>query len=206
MALPPEHRTPRMEALQAIGDSTPLEKRIDFPVLQPPDHQLIGLFIQLFNYIDFNLRRAIETFAYAKLLQGEAAKKYPKIHSSGVASAVQNAVKAMDAAVENIPETIRILEIIERRREIRNLLSHWAARRIPNEDAIVLLSKDESDAMGLAGRISTTAMLSQLSWTWLIYAISSLMNWPRLNCGWRKKSLNGASDTSATKPRCPGLT
>lgn len=57
----------------------------------------------------------------------------------------------MDAAVENIPETIRILAIIERRREIRNLLGHWAARRIPNEDAIVLLTKDESDAMQISG-------------------------------------------------------
>ena len=151
MALPPEHRTPRMEALQAIVDSTPLEKRIDFPVLQPPDHQMIGVFIQLFNYMDFNLRRAIETFAYAKLLQGEAARRYPKIHSSKVAITVQDSVKLMDAAVEDIPETIRILAIIERRREIRNLLGHWAARRIPDEDAIVLLTKDESDAMQISG-------------------------------------------------------
>jgi hypothetical protein len=31
------------------------------------------------------------------------------------------------------------------------MLSHWAARRIPNEDAIVLLTKDESDAMQISG-------------------------------------------------------
>ena len=85
------------------------------------------------------------------MLQGEAAKKYPKIHSSKVASAVQDSVKATDPAVEDIHETIRILEIIERRREIRNMLGHWAARRIPNEDAIVLLTKDESDAMQIDG-------------------------------------------------------
>lgn len=151
MALPPEHRTPRMESLQGIVDGVPPEKLFDFPVLQPPDHQLIGVFVQLFNYMDFNLRRAIETFAHAKLLQGDAAKKYPKIHSSQVTIAVQDAVKAMDAAVEDIPETIRILEIIERRREIRNLLGHWAARRIANEDAIVLVTKNEQDAMQIGG-------------------------------------------------------
>jgi IstB-like ATP binding protein len=77
--LPPEHRTPRVEALEAIVDSTPRDKLIDFPLLQPLDHQMIGTFIQLFNYMDFNLRRAIETFAHAKLLQTEAAKAYPKI-------------------------------------------------------------------------------------------------------------------------------
>jgi hypothetical protein len=140
-----------MEALEAIVASVPREKLFNFPILQPLDHQLIGVFVQLFNYMDFNLRRAIETFDHAKLLQGEAAKKYPKIHSSRVAIAVQDAVKAMDGAVEDIVETIRILEIIERRREVRNLLGHWAARRIPNEDAIVLVTKDEKDAMQTGG-------------------------------------------------------
>jgi hypothetical protein len=151
MAIPPEHRTLRIEALKAIVDSTPREKLMDFPVLQPDDHQMIGFFIQQFNYMDFNLRRAIETFAHAKLLSEKAAKKYPKIHSSEVASTVQDAVRAMDAAVEDIPETIRILTIIERRREIRNVLGHWAARRIANEDAIVLLTKNEGDAMQASG-------------------------------------------------------
>jgi hypothetical protein len=76
MALPPEHRTARIDSLQAIVASTPRDKLMDFPALQPVDHQLIGIFIQLFNYMDFNLRRAIETFAQARLLQGRAAGKH----------------------------------------------------------------------------------------------------------------------------------
>jgi hypothetical protein len=105
MALPPEHRTPRMAMLEAIVDATPRERLMDFPVLEPQDHQLIGIFIQQFNYIDFNLRRAIETFARANLLRGDAAKTYPKIHSSKVSVAVQEAVVQMDAAIEDIPDT-----------------------------------------------------------------------------------------------------
>jgi hypothetical protein len=151
MALPPEHRTPRIEMLEAIVAATPRDRLIDFPLLQPSDHLMVGVFIQTYNYMDFNLRRAIETFAYAKLLPPKAAKKYPKIHSSDVAGIVQESVMAMDSAVEDIPDTIQILTIIERRREIRNLLSHWTARRISNEDAIVLLSKDENDAMRVSG-------------------------------------------------------
>lgn len=137
--------------LEAIVASAPREKLMEFPVLQPEDHRIIGFFIQQFNYMDLNLRRAIETFHHAKLLSDKAAKKYPKIHSSEVAGIVQDSVKAMDAATEDIDETIRILSIIERRREIRNLFGHWAARRIPNQDAIVLLSKDENDAMRTGG-------------------------------------------------------
>jgi hypothetical protein len=140
-----------MEMLEAIVARAPREKLMDFPVLQPADHQMIGFFIQQFNYMDLNLRRAVETFHHAKLLPAKAANKYPKIHSSEVASIVQESVKAMDAAVEDITETIRFLSIIERRREIRNLFGHWAARRIPNQDAIVLLSKDENDAMRAGG-------------------------------------------------------
>jgi len=137
--------------LEAIVANTPRDRLIDFPLLQPSDHLMVGVFIQTYNYMDFNLRRAIETFACAKLLPSKAAKKYPKIHSAEVAGIVQESVRAMDSAVEDIPDTIQILTIIERRREIRNLLSHWAARRIPNEDAIVLLSKDENDAMQVGG-------------------------------------------------------
>ena len=137
--------------LQAIVASTPRERLMEFPVLQSADHEMIGAFIQLFNYMDLNLRRAIETLALAKLLPSRVAKKYPRIHSSEVSSVVQDSVRAMDAAAEDIPKTIRILARIERRREIRNLLGHWAARRIPNEDAIVLLTKDENDAMRSGG-------------------------------------------------------
>lgn len=137
--------------IHSIVANAPAVKLFDFPVLQPADHQLIGAFIQYFNYIDLNLRRAIEAFAHAKLLQGEAAKKYPRVHSSIVATAVQDAIRTMDPTLEDIPEAIRILEIIERRREIRNLLGHWAARRVANEDAIVLLTKNEHDAMQTGG-------------------------------------------------------
>jgi hypothetical protein len=54
--------------------------------------------------------------------------------------------------VDDIDDTTILLWIIERRREIRNLLSHWAARRIPGEDTIVLMSKDETDAKRTGGR------------------------------------------------------
>jgi hypothetical protein len=151
MALPPENRTPRVEMLEAIVAATQRDRLIDFPLLEPEDHRVIGTFIQLFNYMDFNLRRAIETFSVANLLPDKARKKYPKIHSSEVSSIVTVSVEAMDAAVEEIPETLRKLAIIERRREIRNLLGHWAARRIPNQDAIVLMTKDEADAMRSGG-------------------------------------------------------
>lgn len=63
MALPLEHRTPRLEMLQAIVYNTPSEKLFNFPPLEPYDLQIVGMFIQLYNYMDLNLRRSIDTFA-----------------------------------------------------------------------------------------------------------------------------------------------
>jgi hypothetical protein len=57
----------------------------------------------------------------------------------------------MDSTVEDIADATHLLWIIERRREIRNLVGHWAGRRMPGEDAIVLLTKDENDAKRTGG-------------------------------------------------------
>src|SRR5260370_32034382 len=104
--LPPEHRTPRMEMLEGIVAKTAPEELFNFPVLTLHDHQLIGMYIQLYNYRDLNLRRSFESFGQGKLLKGSAEKNYPKIHGSSLAGAVQDVVKEMDVSVEDIPDSI----------------------------------------------------------------------------------------------------
>ena len=49
--------------LEAIVAAKQRDRLMEFPVLEPEDHRIIGMFLQLFNYMDFNLRRAIETFS-----------------------------------------------------------------------------------------------------------------------------------------------
>jgi hypothetical protein len=162
--LPPEYRTPRIEMLERVVAKTAPEDFFKFPVLTPHDHQLIGMYIQLYNYIDLNLRRSFEAFGQGKLLKGSSEKSYPRIHSSALAGAVQDVVKEMNASVEDIPDSIGKLVEIERRREVRNLIGHWASRRIPNEDAIVLMTKNEGDAKQISGefvgggRVKTAVM------------------------------------------------
>jgi len=84
--------------LEAIAANASREKLMAFPVLQPEDHQIIGFFIQQFNYMDLNFRRAIETFHYDRLFPDKAAKKYPKIHSSEVVRIVQDSIEATVAS------------------------------------------------------------------------------------------------------------
>jgi hypothetical protein len=197
MALPPQNRTPRMAMLEAIVGAVPRERLMDFPALEPEDHQLIGMFIQQFNYIDFNLRRAIEIFAHAKLLRGEAVTSYPKVHSSKVSITVQEAVKAMDPAVENIDDAIWNLTVIERRCEIRNLLGHWAARRIPNQDSIVLVTKDEADAMGTGGAYLASGHVKRVVTDLGPLRTIVAEDLCRLSCGSPQKLASGGSAMSA---------
>ena len=156
MALPPEHRTPRVERLENIVNGALPEKLFNFPTLTQIDHSLIGAYVQLYNYVDLNIRRSIETFAQAGLLKGKAVKLYPKINGPTLTNAVQDVVASMDPSIENITESLGRLQEIERRREFRNLMGHWAARRIANEDAIVLMTKNEADAKQISGRFVGT--------------------------------------------------
>jgi hypothetical protein len=149
--LPPEHRNPRMEALSARLSAIPAQELFSFPVLQAADHQLFGAYIQLYNYMDLNLRRSVEAFAAVGMLPAAAARKYPKLHSSEIAPTVREVVQAMDPATEDLIDTLQKLGEIERRREFRNLMGHWAARRFPGEDTVFFLTKDERDAKQVGG-------------------------------------------------------
>jgi hypothetical protein len=57
----------------------------------------------------------------------------------------------MDQSLENVADTLLKLDEIERRRGFRNLLAHWAARRLPGEDAIVFFTMDGFDERQISG-------------------------------------------------------
>lgn len=148
--LPQEYRTPRGEELERKVEALP-GGLTDLEPLQAPDYQLIGAFIQVFNFIEFNLRRSLEVHARAELLEPSIARRHSQIHQADLVKRAKAAVSRMDPTVEDIPATHSKLDEIEFRRTFRNLLAHWAARRIPGEDAIVFLSKDGRDDKRISG-------------------------------------------------------
>ena len=56
MALPSELRTPRMEALERQLEPFDEAKFRWLKPLNEEDNRLIGSYIQIYNYLDFNLR------------------------------------------------------------------------------------------------------------------------------------------------------
>ena len=148
--LPPEHRTERNMRLQAKLDECNGElNRLDN--LVPEDFRIIGAFIQMYNFMEFNCRRCIEIFAMAGLLTGRSGVKPQRTHSSEVVPTIKRVVEQMDPAIENIADSLAKLDEIELRRGFRNIFAHWAARRIPQEDAMALFSMDGFDERQISG-------------------------------------------------------
>ena len=148
--LPPEHKTERMLHLQARLDECNGEpNRLEN--LTPEDFRIIGAYVQMYNFIEFNCRRCIETFSLSGLLAGRVGRKPQRVHISDLIPMIKGVVEGMNPALENVPESLAKLDEIERRRGYRNLLAHWAARKIPEEDAIALFSMDGFDQRQVSG-------------------------------------------------------
>jgi len=105
----------------------------------------------MYNFMDFNCHRCIEIFALAGLLTGRPGRKPQRTFISDLVPTIKTVVERMNPAVEDIRDSLAKLDEVELRRRFRNLLAHCAARRIPNEDAIVLFSMDGFDQKQISG-------------------------------------------------------
>lgn len=131
-------------ALSAAGPSL-----FGYPTLSGSHFRLHGRLIELFNSIEFNLRRSAEFLARSKLL-GKFQKREDRLKPYELVPALHAALGEMDPGIENIAESRIWLNEIEEERSTRNVLAHWVARQIPSRDAIVYFSNDNFD-----GRQST---------------------------------------------------
>jgi hypothetical protein len=151
MSLPQEHRTPELAvAEQKMATFTPE----DFAALRPLTDEvflLIGRYIQSYNFIDFNLRRSIELFWHLKMLATEHTGRYPKFGDAELPLVVSQVVAKMDPAKEDVPTALNWLKQIEHGRPYRNLMGHFAAKRM-DDDVLVFASKDERDAERVFGK------------------------------------------------------
>src|SRR5262249_16727714 len=158
------NRTPEMEALNKTLEAMTPEQFSSLPPLTDDDHRLIGIYIQLYNSMDFNLRRAIELFALAKLLPSDLEKKYPRFQHAELASTAGRVVEKMDSSIEDIPHALHQLKEIERGRSFRNLMGHFSAKRFPDKEIVVFVSKDERDAERVQGRrLAETGVLTAMA-------------------------------------------
>lgn len=112
--------------------------------LHSRDLQLIAELIQIYNFIEFNLRRCIELFTHVGLIE-KSEKTIPMVHLSRVALGAISRVEGGEPWESHLQE-------IELHRERRNELAHWAARRIIGEDALLILTMNPAETKKRAGQ------------------------------------------------------
>lgn len=147
MALPPHSRNKQLLDIEQFLEANPLSHVEN---LSSEDLQLIGGFVQMYNCIEYNLRRSIAVLAHAKLVTSPK-----KLNTSELVKIVKDGVAKMGLSKEDVADTFQRLDEIESRRDFRNLLAHWAAKRIIGNDALLLLSQDNSDLLRATGACGT---------------------------------------------------
>jgi hypothetical protein len=138
MALPKSTATPRTRYLQDIVTAASANDLAGWPMLNEKDYVLVGAFIVLFSYIDFNLRRVIEVFDKTGRLSAPWKGKIGNLNAVEVAAAIQS-LDCWDDAGR------KALQDVEELRKFRNLVAHFAVRRFPVDEAFVFLAKSARD-------------------------------------------------------------
>jgi hypothetical protein len=134
--------TQKLQQLQVQIDALPPGEIFRFPV---PDQDMLlvtGILVQTYSYIEFNLRRCVQTFVHAKVLTGPWARKSALIQSAKLVEVVKDAVVQMTPAPAQLPDWIAKLDEIGLRWSMRHMFAHWAIRRVPDEDYIILMTND----------------------------------------------------------------
>lgn len=150
--IPRQHLTPELEALNAKLGSLPPEVLLTFPPPTTRELAIFGAVIQSYNYIEFNLRRAMSTFSTVGLLSPQQLKHFPRLAGYKLTQAVKDVASEIFRTTGMDGDAGPHLTAIQQNQPIRNLLAHWAARRVPGEDYFLFLGKDDRDARQALGK------------------------------------------------------
>lgn len=152
MVLPGDNPNAATAAVEAEIKKMGPKDLAALPDLDGADLQLIGTLIQYFSFMDFNLRRALETFHTEKMMPKEYVKLWPvSLPDSKLTEALAAIVKEMDPEKEEIEESLIWIQVIDSTRLKRNLVGHFAGKRYNGHDVYVFASKSYKDAKKVLG-------------------------------------------------------
>ena len=138
MAIPRAKESPRAIYPRDLADKVGSEEMMSWPGPTRSDYALFGRIIHIYSAIDFALRFAAELMDEQKLLRTKWAGRVQKPNMTEVSKAIQE----WPAWLENHRIGCGNIEL---HRPVRNLVAHFVARRFPNDDAFLFLTKSASD-------------------------------------------------------------
>jgi len=113
--------------------------------LRERDLALIGQLIQLYCYCDLNARRVIDALRHAAL--GPDKRNASRLPDADVFPHLRDAAALLPQGNSIREGLIRAADTIEIHRIHRHNFAHWAARKVANEEALILFSKNANEAV-----------------------------------------------------------
>lgn len=151
MALPKDNPNEKIRAVEEKVAKMSGDELAALPDCDEGDFKVFGLSVQYFGFMDFNLRRALEIFHKAKMIPREYQKLYPNLPDAKLTEALGTIIKSMDPKHETIELALEWIKVIDATRANRNVVAHFAAKRFPDEDVYVFVSKSNRDAKRVFG-------------------------------------------------------
>ncbi|WP_425908977.1 hypothetical protein [Nitrobacter sp. TKz-YC02] len=145
MSLPDSTETPRTLALRKIVEETEAEQIFDWPKLGDGDYALFARIIHIYSVFDFILHHVMEIMDKQGML-APLAGKTQRLTSARVAEVIQ-------LSPIWIGSNKFALEEIESYRRVRNLLAHFVARRFPDDNAYIFMTKSAIDYRRVYGKL-----------------------------------------------------
>jgi hypothetical protein len=136
--LPKSVETPRLKELNALVGATPIDEIAKWPLPKEEDFALVGAIAVQYGYIDLNLRRFAEAAHAADFLEQRGKRPIPD-------KRITEIEKLVLAFPDWSPREKFVLEQIQEKRGVRNLIAHFAMRRFPKDDAYLFLTKSAFD-------------------------------------------------------------
>ena len=132
----------KLQALDAAFDADPEGFMKATTELTGDEYRLVGRLIQLYCFADYCARRSIDAVREAAL--------GPDKRNASVLKDAQVFPKLREAALmlwecDLRDALVRAADILVMHYQMRHNFAHWAARRIPKENAIIILSKNATE-------------------------------------------------------------
>jgi hypothetical protein len=139
LALPEHTEGERVRYLQDILDGVEMHVAIsDWPKLEKEDVLLIGRLVYLFNFVEVNLRRLVESWEEHGLLRVKINGRAKDLHIGVVDTIVQEMFPWPEKELECLKQLAYF-------RTVRNLVAHFAVKRFPDDDGFLFIAKSERD-------------------------------------------------------------
>ncbi|EHS6109939.1 hypothetical protein KV953_004644 [Salmonella enterica] len=146
MALPKEFKVERSKYLE---EQYKKYKITELENLTTEDFRMLGVYIQTYCFIELNIQRVFQKLNENGIIK---INKGNKINIPYMMNVLKKSINQVITEPSEISLFIENLGEIELRRSYRNIFAHWAAKRIPKEDAMVFITSNAQDYKKVIGK------------------------------------------------------